>query len=90
MDIKKIVEDLRALADDLEGKTEEKNKTEQKKKPIHTLEDVRAVLTEKSKAGLTEQVRATIAKYGGNKLSTVPEENYDLLYEAAKKIGGEA
>lgn len=107
MNINKIAEDLRILADDLEkmmavGKEETKaekpeevketEKAEKPKetKPKHTLEEVRAVLTEKSKAGFTAEVRDTIMRFGGNKLSAVPESNYDALYEAASEIGGEA
>ena len=108
MNINKIAEDLRILADDLEkmmavGKEEEAVKPEEKEmpkeadkpketketKPAHTLEEVRAALAEKSKAGFTAQVRETIIRFGGNKLSDVPESNYDALYEEAKKIGGE-
>ena len=107
MNINKIAEDLRILADDLEkmmavGKEEEAVKPEEKEmpkeadkpkeaketKPAHTLEEVRAALAEKSKAGFTAQVRETIIRFGGNKLSDVPESNYDALYEEAKKIGG--
>ena len=109
MNINKIAEDLRILADDLEkmmavGKEEEAVKPEEKEmpkeadkpketketKPAHTREEVRAALAEKSKAGFTAQVRETIIRFGGNKLSDVPESNYDALYEEAKKIGGES
>ena len=79
-------------ADDLEGKTEEKIevKNNEKKEPTHTIEEIRAVLSGKSENGFTEQVRDAIVKFGGGKLSTVPKENYDLLYEEALKIGGGA
>ena len=107
MDIKKIAEDLRILADDLEkmmavGKEEAKaekpievketEKVEKPKetKPVHNLEEVRAALAEKSKAGFTAEVRETIIRFGGNKLSDVPESKYDALFEAAKDIGGES
>ena len=108
MNINKIAEDLRILADDLEkmmvvGKEEavkpeekempkeaDKPKETKETKPAHTLEEVRAALAEKSKAGFTAQVRETIIRFGGNKLSDVPESNYDALYEEAKKIGGES
>lgn len=90
MNIKKIIEDLRTLADDLEGAMTEKEEKPEQKKASHTLEDIRALLAEKSKAGFTSQVRETIAKHGGDKLSTVPESNYDALYEDALKIGGES
>lgn len=39
-----------------------------------SLEDVRAVLGQKSQAGLTAEVKALITKFGGNKLSDVPTE----------------
>ena len=107
MNIKKIAEDMRILADDLEkmvavGKEEAKaekpievketEKVEKPKetKPVHNLEEVRAALAEKSKAGFTAEVRETIIRFGGNKLSDVPESKYDALFEAAKDIGGEA
>lgn len=107
MDIKKIVEDLRTLADDLEKmngeaqvvkeepkeeiKTEDAKEPEKKSnEPTHSLEEVRAVLAEKSQAGLTAQVRETISKFGANKLSEVSTDVYDELYEAAMLIGGES
>ena len=112
MNIKKIAEDLRILADDLEkmmavGKEEAKaekpievKETEKVEKPkeekpkdtktVHNLEEVRAALAEKSKAGFTAEVRETIIRFGGNKLSDVPESKYDALFEAAKDIGGES
>ena len=99
MDIKKIVEDLRTLADDLEnmdGSVKEEPKEEPAKEEvkepetIHSLEDVRAVLAEKSQAGFTAKVRETISKFGAGKLSEVSAKFYDELYEAAKAIGGES
>ena len=95
MNIKRVVEDLRRLADDLEnmdGVIKEEPIKEEVKEPetMHSLEDVRAVLAEKSKAGFTAEVRETISKFGAGKLSEVSAEYYDELYEAAKAIGGES
>lgn len=114
MNVKKIAEDLRILADDLEkmmavGKEEAEKPNEVKEtvkaekpeetkeaekpketKPVHNLEEVRAALAEKSKAGFTAEVRETIIRFGGNKLSDVPPSKYDALFEAAKGIGGES
>ena len=48
-----------------------------------TLEEVRAVLAEKSHDGLTEQVRGLLQKYGAQKLSAIASDRYaDLLREA--------
>lgn len=44
-------------------------------KPL-TLEEVRAVCAEKSRAGFTAEVKAIITKYGADKLSAVKPEDY--------------
>lgn len=47
------------------------------------LEDVRAVLAEKSQAGMTAKVREIIQKYGVAKLSEVDPKHYaDILKDA--------
>jgi len=48
-----------------------------------TLEEVRAVLAEKSRSGHTEEVRELLAKHGADKLSEIdPAEYAELLAEA--------
>lgn len=48
-----------------------------------TLEEVRAVLAEKSRSGHTEEVRELLAKHGADKLSEIdPVEYAALLAEA--------
>ena len=47
--------------------------------PVLTLEAVRAVLADKSRAGYTAQVRSLLQKYGANKLSGVDPANYKTL-----------
>ncbi len=57
-------------------------KQEQEEKPL-TLEEVRAVLAEKSRSGHTEEVRELLAKHGADKLSEIdPAEYAALLAEA--------
>ena len=73
------------------GKTAAKNtvkkdtkaaKQEPEEKPL-TLEEVRAVLAEKSRSGHTEEVRELLAKHGADKLSEIdPVEYAALLAEA--------
>ena len=53
-------------------------KTEPEKKPL-TLEEVRAVLAEKSRAGHTAEVKALINKHGADKLSEVDPSEYAAL-----------
>jgi len=50
------------------------------------LEDVRAVLAEKSRAGHTAEVRALLKKYGAAKLSEIDPANYEALLQDAEVI----
>ena len=56
-------------------------------KPALTLEQVRAVLSEKSRAGYTAGVRELLQKYGASKLSQVDPSNYEALLRDAEVIG---
>ena len=56
-------------------------------KPALTLEQVRAVLSEKSRAGYTAKVRELLQKYGASKLSQVDPSNYEALLRDAEVIG---
>lgn len=56
-------------------------------KPALTLEQVRAVLSEKSRAGHTAGVRELLHKYGASKLSQVDPANYEALLRDAEVIG---
>ena len=62
-------------------------KEEPKPKPELKLEDVRAVLAEKSRAGHTAEIRALLKKYGAAKLSEIDPANYEALLQDAEVIG---
>ena len=47
--------------------------------PVLTLEAVRAVLADKSRAGFTAQIRSLLLKYGADKLSGIDPANYKTL-----------
>ena len=47
--------------------------------PALTLEAVRAVLADKSRAGFTTQIRSLLQKYGADKLSGIDQTNYKAL-----------
>ena len=57
------------------------------KKPELTLEQVRAVLADKSRAGHTAAVRDLLQKYGASKLSQVDPKHYEALLKDAEVIG---
>lgn len=54
-------------------------------KPV-TLEQVRAVLADKSQAGFTAEVRSLLEKYGATKLSQIDPVNYAALLADAEAL----
>lgn len=78
--------------EDVKGESEEKDAKEEKLKEQDayvlfkeevTLGDIREKLAAMSQKGDHERVRQLLIKYGGERLSDVPRENYgDLLKEA--------
>ena len=52
-----------------------------------TLEEVRAVLAERSHDGYTDQVRGLLQKYGAEKLSGVDPKHYAALMKDAEVLG---
>ncbi len=55
-------------------------------KPL-TLEDVRAVLAEKSRNGQTAKIRELLEKYGAAKLSEINPQKYAALLAEAEVLG---
>jgi hypothetical protein len=64
-----------------------KSAAKEKAKPQLKLEDVRAVLAEKSRAGHTAEVRALLKKHGADKLSEIDPAKYEALMKDAEVIG---
>ena len=60
-------------------------KQEPSEKPL-TLEEVRAVLAEKSRSGHTEEVRELLAKHGADKLSEIDPAEYPALLAEAEVL----
>ncbi len=54
--------------------------------PEITLEAVRAVLANKSRAGFTAQIRSLLQKYGADKLSGIDPANYNALITDAEGL----
>ena len=94
-----VAEDIRSLADSLQtlanaiagddvADEPPAAAVEQIVKPpvTVTLEQVRAVLAEKSHDGLTEQVRGLLQKYGAQKLSAISSGRYADLLRDAKEL----
>lgn len=64
--------------------TEEQSKTAEEK--VLTLEEVRAVLAEKSRAGFTTQIREILVKHGAEKLSAVNPSEYEALLKEVEVL----
>ena len=58
---------------------------EPKTKPV-SLEQVRAVLADKSQQGLTAEVRTLLEKYGASKLSQIDPASYAALLTDAENL----
>ncbi len=91
-EIKKFGEMLIGISEELKNlfsSSEEEPKKEIPKdtpKPL-SLEDVRAVMADKSRMGFTAEVKALLTKRGVNKLSEVDAKEYASLLEEVEEIG---
>ena len=87
-----VVEDLRSLADSVQAVADamlQNEPTVDAEPKAHTpapapqkeltLEEVRAVLGEKSRAGFTLEIQALLKKYGAPKLSGIDPKHYEAL-----------
>ncbi len=72
------------LKETLESKTEAQE-TESEKEPA--LEDVRAVLAEKSRSGFTKEIKEILEKHGVRKLSEVDSNEYHQLLKEVEVLG---
>ena len=73
------------LAEKFSGNEAPETPTPVKEPPL-TLEAVRAVLADKSRAGFTSQIRSLLQKYDADKLSGVDPANYKALLADAEEL----
>lgn len=69
------------------AKSNESN-SDDKKRGIK-LEDVRAILAEKTRQGFTKDIKQIILDLGATKLSEVKEHDYPILLQKAEGLGNE-
>lgn len=99
-DIRSLGDSLQVLADAMasdepkeEPKKKSKSKSESKSEMLTevkcdiTLETVRAVCAEKSRAGFTAEVKAIITKRGADKLSAIKPEDYAAVLTEVEVLG---
>ena len=75
--------ELRQLAEELETAAEP---APQESVPEITLEEVRGVLADISRAGFTADVKKLIVRYGAERLSDVDPNSYAALLNDAKEL----
>jgi len=76
-----LLESLDAVEEETQPQAAESapaEEPEQEEKPL-TLEEVRAVLAEKSRAGHTAEVKKLLKKHGNSKLSGIDPSEYQAL-----------
>lgn len=81
-DLLTVAEALKALADGLQDEPA-------KGDPPVSLEQVRGVLADKSRAGHTAKVKEIISRYGADKLSAVDPANFLAILKEAEGLGDE-
>lgn len=79
-----IVDTADYLAQAFSGEAEFKQETKPEKQL--KLEDVRAVLADKSRSGKTAEVKALITTFGADKLSDIEPSNYAELMKKAEVL----
>jgi len=94
-ELRSAAQSLTAVADSLTSLFDNSDNTEPeakappsetKAKPV-TLEQVRAILAEKSRSGHTEKVRELLQKHGASKLSEIDPTKFEALLGEANSIG---
>lgn len=90
-DLNNLSETIKEIAEVLESNEDasvKKKPTSAKKKKVKTvtLEEVRAVLADKSQDGLTAQVRELLKKHGAAKLSEIDPTKYSVLLKEAEEL----
>ena len=92
-ELRSVAQSLNTVADSLtslfsgsQPRTSVQPESKPTSKPI-TLEDVRAVLAEKSRNGHTAKIRELLEKHGAAKLSEIEPQKYAALLAEAEVLG---
>lgn len=89
-DLENLTAHLKALFDEPSvGKEKPYKQVEKPKQNTVSLEQVRAVLAKLSQLGKTVEVKKLIIKHGAQKLSDIPEIEYESLLHEAEGIKGD-
>lgn len=94
-DMRRLADSLQTMADSIQGNTPTEDSStvtvppqspQKHTSPPVSIDQVRAVLAEKSGDGKTAEVKSLLFKYDAGKLSGVKPEDYAALLEEARKL----
>jgi len=85
-DLRSAAQALNSVADSLQALFSSNAGETQVQPETITLEQVRAVLADKSQAGFTDEVRGLLEKHGAAKLSQIDPANYAALMADAEGL----
>lgn len=90
-DLDQQINQLLEIKSDLESLFNDAANTQKNdsKEPVITLEQVRAVLADKSRLGFTKDIKHLITKFGATKLSEVKPQDYATLLKKAEELGND-
>ena len=84
------IEDVKNAVDNLEIVIKAEDKPIKQDKPTEkkaiTLEHVRAILTDKSKAGFSNEIKSLIKDCGADKLTDVDPKHYQMLLDKVEAM----
>lgn len=91
----KVISDVETLTGSIkelqlamgDGQRESETQAETEKLPAITLEQVRGILADKSRAGFTTEVRSIIESFGANRLSEIDAKDYEAVLAKAEVLG---
>lgn len=88
--LRDVASSINSIADDLTDMFSYSSKTPKiapATEKAMSLEEVRAILADKSRDGFTAQIRDLLQKYGASKLSEIDPANYKALIADAEVLG---
>ena len=84
--VSEIITTINDIVGTIESVFSSSPETPKEEKKSVTLEEVRSVLAEKSRAGKTAEVKELLTKFGVNKLSELDASKYDELLKETEVI----
>ena len=83
---KELLNVLNRIANSLQAPEPAPDTSTPPEQPKLSLEEVRAILAEKSRAGFTAQIQQLLEKYGASRLSKIDASNYQALVKDVEEL----